>query len=313
MYHHTRTSSHGSGALKDLQGLEFSSYSSIKLTDTFGSTGMRPSSGQSYKVERTSQTSKILDQPSVGYEGHLNFMSGLSQGVHIPKREPQLQLERTHLYRGEPIKPSKEIISDTRYASFGDRYESTYIPTLAYDSGSKYALDSKPMYSTADSQYLEPANNSLNRLKQFGLSSGHGGAYSPYKEYDSNLKQDVQNSGYATATGRYSVQSAINSSEFSPYDKSAYVSQDQRDLSSTKKLSSNLQDLLEKVKRDDEKYRQKKELLDKDLHEKRKQQMIYDPKEDKVDYLAMLRSTIGQRRSRSSQQFNNDSLGSYHN
>lgn len=324
MYHHSRTGSYGSSLKKDLSaGFELPNFTSGNNSCNFASTGMRPSSGQSYIVEK-SYTARIQEK-TIGYDSHLNYLSNLSHGIHIPKRDSHKQIDRNHHQRGDPIKLNRDLTLDTKFDTFGAKYESTYIPSSALDSGSKQVSNFKQQYSTADSKYEAPLRSDYtSRVYSQGIDYR---VFSPVKGSDSKYLNEMNDSGYAT--GRYSVQSTITNSQFTPYDKSSYLpydrssyvpqdkssylKQDTQYEGSTRKLSSHLRELLEKVKRDEEVYKQKREDLDKVLHEKRMKQMIYDPSLHKVDYLALLKNTLSQRRSRSSQQYPTSSWGSYDN
>ena len=59
--------------------------------------------------------------------------------------------------------------------------------------------------------------------------------------------------------------------------------------------------MLERIKKEDVEVRQKKEQLDREYELKREKAKLYKVEDQKVDYLAMLKSTISQSRSKSSQ------------
>ena len=293
MYHHSRTGSNGSsGMVKDISlGFEFNTYLSNKIGDDYGSTGMRPSSGQSYILEKNHSILNI-ERPINGYDSHLNYISTLTSELHFPKKEVNPQMERSHYFRGEPIKAIRDLVGDNKYGSFATNYESTYVPSYTQSPDKKFNLNFQNIGNQIDSKYHSSPISV--EIPDKSRSKSDFKTRNIYGNLDSSRTSGLYESGYVS--DRYVPSTA---SHLNPYD-SYLQPQDlhQRDTS-CKRVSTHLNDLLAKVKRDEEIYKQKKEALDKEINEKRKKQMIYDPNDQRVDYLAILKNTIAQRRSKS--------------
>ena len=192
----------------------------------------------------------------------LNYLSSIATGVVVPKARVSETI--TNFSRHEPVKATREFIS-------GSALESTYIPhntkfEYGYSASSK-AVGGPTFYSASKDIAADLGRYNSDDRRSYG---SYGGVdYSSAQEYGS--------------LGNASRNFGIGTSDFE------------------KKSGSKLgfyKEMIEKIKREDSE--SKKAQLDKELEQKREKQRLYDEKQ-KVDYLALLKNNIGERRSRSSQ------------
>ena len=180
----------------------------------------------------------------------------------------------------------RQVLSSNKYSS-SQKYE----PVRATHFREEQALDLRPLDS---STYVAYASNTKfdNTGSTFVSSTGRG-ASADYNRYipTSNINR-IQ-----------SIDKSIGPAvvETSTFARSGFLENSQCDYKQTRQGISYYKDMLERIKKEDVEVRQKKEQLDREYELKREKAKLYKVEDQKVDYLAMLKSTISQSRSKSSQ------------
>ena len=304
MFNHSRTGSHGSNHPNVPIGDQNGYYSRGAGAVSGQAGSMMPSSGQSYLIEKTTTDFKynrtstlIKPQAAIDTLSSHNWIMPKKDFSYTTKDFTGL-FEKSEIFRTEPIKANRDLIGGSNYGS-GNKIESSYNPAFGDMAASRYEKDYtvgvKPLlystptgspvskkYSTSDpNTYIRPEPS-----KAYGGRESQGDPY--YIQRDSTY-----------VPGRYSQNSSgyLNSQFIAADRHSATGSRE----SSVKKKLNQFREMLEQAKRDDEKFKLKQKALDEELEKKRKMREVYDPTKSKVDYLELLKDTLANKRSRSSQ------------